>query len=125
MRKVQFADGQEPNKNKADSVSKQVQDAVAQAVAQALKKRGGGGGGDRGGNKGEDGKIKGKGKGSKTPRPKELFDMDITTKDGEPICFGFNLDGCDKATPGERCHKGFHVCARKGCQKAHSQRDHK
>ena len=122
--KLEKSVSKEQNKGKADPVSKQVQDAVAHAVAQALKKRGpGGGGGDGGGNKGDDSKPKGKG--SKTLRPKELFDMDVTTKDGEPICFGFNLDGCDKAAPGERCYKGFHVCARKGCQKAHPQRDHK
>jgi hypothetical protein len=112
----------ETDKSKTDQVTatlKSMQEAAAQAVAQALKKRG------RPGGASDQSKSKGKGKGARTPRPKELLNMDVTTRDGEPLCYAFNLDGCDKAAPGERCAKGHHLCARKGCQKAHSQRNHK
>ena len=27
------------------------------------------------------------------------------------LCFAFNINGCDKAQPGEACAKGYHLCA--------------
>ena len=42
------------------------------------------------------------------------------TAANEPICFNFNLRGCPNAKPGERCPRGWHVCAEPGCGKAHA-----
>lgn len=78
-------------------------------------------------------KQKGKGKGGKsipTPHgtirmPPELIGQNATNGDGEPICFSFNLNGCRGAKAGQRCSKGWHVCAKPGCDGHHSQRDHK
>ena len=68
------------------------------------------------------GKARGRGKGE--PRmPKELVGLAFSTKDGEPICYSFNLDGCSLAEAGKKCTKGWHVCMKKGCGKPHSQRD--
>ena len=65
------------------------------------------------------------GKAKRGPRmPPELVGMAYMTDRDEPICFAYNLDGCDKADSGERCPRGLHVCARPGCFKAHSQKDH-
>ena len=71
------------------------------------------------------GNDKGRGKGNKSRRIRRMPFIDdfeakgfvTKTKDGEPICFGFNLaSGCPDASPGQRCKKGWHVCAAKGCQ---------
>ena len=84
------------------------------------------GGGDSGGGGSSKGKGRGKERGGKTPRmPKELVGLDFSTAKGEPICFAYNLDGCDKASPGQRCPKGWHCCMRPGCGKPHGQRDHR
>ena len=41
----------------------------------------------------------------------------VKTKDGEPICFNFNMSGgCSAASLGQRCPKGWHVCAKASCQ---------
>ena len=41
----------------------------------------------------------------------------VKTKNGDPICFGYNLPaGCTAAATGQKCPKGFHVCAAGGCQ---------
>ena len=37
-----------------------------------------------------------------------------------PICFDFNISGCNKAPAGGACPKGRHVCFRGGCFKSHS-----
>ena len=47
-----------------------------------------------------------------------------TTAAGEPLCFNFNIKGCPKAKPGERCDRGWHLCAEIGCQKPHPMREH-
>ena len=40
-----------------------------------------------------------------------------TTKDNEPICYNFNLlKGCTSAALGQRCPRGWHVCAKPQCQ---------
>ena len=57
--------------------------------------------------------------------PKDLIGMEPTTDENEPICFDYNLGGCAKARPGEACPKGKHVCCRKDCFKAHSQKKRK
>ena len=72
------------------------------------------------------GKSKGKGlkgsKGAKVERsgqmPKALIGLNNKTKDGEPLCYGFNLNGCQGADTGKKCTKGWHVCAK--CLGAHS-----
>jgi len=68
-------------------------------------------------------KGKGKGKGKKDNRPRqapaELRGKQLTTSNGDNICYSFNLGGCPDAAPGERCPKGWHVCAEPGCGKAH------
>ena len=38
--------------------------------------------------------------------PARLRGFNPRTADGRPICFGFNLDGCDQAQPGGQCPKG-------------------
>ena len=43
---------------------------------------------------------------------------------GRRRCFGYNLDGCDLAQPGEACPRGHHLCAKKGCDKPHPQHAH-
>ena len=53
--------------------------------------------------------------------PKELEGLQATGSDGQPRCFGFNLDGCKGAKPGGRCNRGVHACMK--CGKPHSQRD--
>ena len=65
------------------------------------------------------GKSKGKGK-----MPAELRGMEAYGPDGDSRCFSFNLVGCCAARAGQPCPKGWHVCMRQGCGKAHSQRDH-
>lgn len=69
-------------------------------------------------------KGKGKGKRNMIRLPPQLLGMAPTTSQGEPICYDFNLKGCQKAKPGERCQKDWHLCMRWGCQKAHSQQEH-
>eukprot|EP00435_Cladocopium_sp_Y103_P016429 s3380_g4.t1 len=76
-------------------------------------------------------KAKGLGKGkqrkganphSSVRMPAELIGHHAMTGDGEPICFSFNLSGCDAAGVNERCKKGWHVCTK--CRGGHSQRNH-
>ena len=60
--------------------------------------------------RGSQNKGKGKGRGRETPMPKALIGKSATTKDGEPICFGFNLpQGCNDVEAGKRCRRGWHV----------------
>ena len=72
--------------------------------------------GGKGKNKGKD---KGKSKGS-SYLPPELKVDGARAKDDEgvPICFSFNLRGCEGAKPGGRCPKGRHVCILRRCQNA-------
>lgn len=70
-------------------------------------------------------------KGERAPRapavPQELRGKWHKTPTGDRICFAFNCkSGCSDAIvkPGERCAKGFHVCAKPRCQKAHSLEQH-
>ena len=72
--------------------------------------------------KGKKGNGKGKNKMIRLPPP--LIGMSPTTASGEPNCYDYNLKKCDKAAPGQRCSKGWHLCMRHGCGQAHSQLDH-
>ena len=76
------------------------------------------------------GSRKGGGKGSKRGSPggrqrehrnhvAVMAGMATKTKDNESICFNYNLaHGCTLAQPGQRCPRGWHVCAKLQCQKA-------
>ena len=72
------------------------------------------------------GKGKDKGKRSTPPVPQELRGKWFKLPNGEPICFGYNCkSGCSSKTkPGEKCSKGWHVCAEPKCQKNHSLTQH-
>ena len=51
--------------------------------------------------------------------------LDTGAHAGEPVCFGFNLsDGCAGAASGARCGRGWHLCCRPGCAKAHPCHQH-
>ena len=77
-------------------------------------------------------KGRGKGKGRKggkstPPIPAELRGKWHKTGSGEPLCFGYNCaSGCsDKSVqPGQKCARGWHLCAEPKCQKPHSLRQH-
>ncbi len=47
--------------------------------------------------------------------PEALKGCASSKSEGKRICFAYNIDGCDKAQAGERCEKGYHLCATKGC----------
>ena len=73
------------------------------------------------------GKAKAKGNGRERNAfrmPRELVGQDAADSQRRPICFDFNLQGCNKAEPGGRCKSGMHLCSRPGCHQAHSQKDH-
>ena len=72
------------------------------------------------------GKGKGKGKRSSPPVPQELRGKWYKMPNGDPICFGFNCrTGCSsKVKAGEKCARGWHVCAEPKCQKNHSLAQH-
>ena len=68
------------------------------------------------------GKSKGKSgnqKGSTAFPPPSLQPGVGRTAEGHPICFAFNLGGCDGAPAGGTCPKGKHVCTKIGCQHPH------
>eukprot|EP00971_Amphidinium_carterae_P225045 4464093-Amphidinium_carterae.1 len=49
--------------------------------------------------------------------------------DKEPICFSYNMGTCESGKkPGERCNRGFHVCAMNlngvACSKPHTFKEH-
>ena len=78
------------------------------------------------------GKGRGKSKSKKggrgtPPIPTELRGKWHRTGSGEPLCFGFNCaTGCnDKSVqPGQRCARGWHLCAEPKCQRPHSLQQH-
>ena len=78
------------------------------------------------GGPGPKGKGKGKGKKTSPPVPQELRGKWYKMPSGDPICFGFNCkSGCSaKVKAGEKCAKGWHVCAEPRCQKNHSLVQH-
>ena len=105
-------------------------------VARAPKDPAGGGGDKlrwnpynpgKGSGGGDKGPGKGKGKKRSPPVPAELRGKWFKTSSGDPLCFGFNCaSGCSsKINAGERCPKGWHLCAEPKCQKAHSMQQHK
>ena len=74
------------------------------------------------------GKSKGRGKrgaNREIPMPAGLLGKNAKTAAGDPICFNFNLAGCNQAGVGGRCPKGLHVCAEPGCGRAHPLKEHR
>lgn len=43
---------------------------------------------------------------------------------GKHVCFAYNLEGCPNASPGDRCRRGWHLCAEPGCAANHSLNAH-
>ena len=73
------------------------------------------------------GKASGKRDRAGSRAPPEMHGKATRTKDNEPICFAYNIQGCSLAQPGQRCPKGWHVCAAPQCQSApmpHSMASH-
>ena len=72
------------------------------------------------------GKSKGKGKKGKTtpPMPQALRNKWHRTGAGEPLCFAYSLGGCDHARDGERCPKGWQLCAEPKCLQPHGLSNH-
>ena len=73
------------------------------------------------------GKGNGKGKkgGTRLRVPKELIGKWSQNKDGERLCWAFNMQcGCTDAAPGGKCSRGLHLCAEPGCLQPHSLQDH-
>eukprot|EP00971_Amphidinium_carterae_P336697 6473200-Amphidinium_carterae.1 len=67
----------------------------------------------------------------KAPIPNTLPGCVASRGDGQPICFSFNIksQGCTTCQPGDRCRKGWHVCAKEtspgvACGKPHPQHEH-
>ena len=100
-----------PRKPTAERPGKKERDQVredelrAKAIDEVFRREKGAKGG---------GKDKG-GRGTKTP--KDLIGHN-TKIDGVPLCYAYNLSSCSNATPGQKCNRGLHACARKGCEKA-------
>ena len=46
------------------------------------------------------------------PVPSVLKGGAAKTSDGAPICFNYNLRGCQGAKAGAKCNRGLHVCAK-------------
>lgn len=66
------------------------------------------------------GKSKGKGKkGKNPPLPLSLRGKWRRTARGEPLCFAYNIGGCDRAGDGQRRPKGWHLCAEPRCLMDH------
>jgi len=100
--------GAGPSRKERKKEAKRQAEAAAQRqpAAQPAQQTGGG---------------KGKGKGGKTKMPQGLRMPGFTSTDesGSPICFAFNLKGCQDAPPGGTCSKGRHICALASCRKPH------
>ncbi len=63
------------------------------------------------------GKRKTKGEHVQTWVPPKLRGGKPTNPSGSPICFNYNLEGCDAAQPGSACPRGLHICCK--CFKSH------
>ena len=44
---------------------------------------------------------------------------------GDAISFNFNFGFCCGGVPSQRCDKGWHVCAKPGCQQVHGMTNHR
>ena len=68
---------------------------------------------------------KGAAKGNFMRVPGELLALGCvaSTAKGHRLCFDYNLKRCKLPTKDQRCSKGLHLCAVKGCQKMHMAMD--
>ena len=69
---------------------------------------------------------KGEGKGESAGRvPAELLALGCVgaTPKGHRLCFDYSLKKCCATVQNQRCAKGLHLCAVKGCHKAHAALD--
>ena len=68
---------------------------------------------------------KGKGKGKKgkssgsNSAPRGYAGCTGRDQKGRPICFDYNISGCQHAADGAACRKGRHVCFKANCHKPH------
>ena len=75
------------------------------------------------------GKGKGKGKSKQSNQfmrvPSELLSLGCVgaTPQGHRLCFSYNLRKCSNPVQNQRCDKGLHLCAVKGCMKQHPAMD--
>ena len=72
------------------------------------------------------GKSKGKNTGGQNMRiPFELLNLGCTgaTPQGHRLCFSYNLKKCSSQVQNQRCEKGLHLCAIRGCYKQHPALD--
>ena len=92
-----------------ENTIKQLREANAALKAQRFGKDGRA----KGGRVKDKGKDKGKGAGS-AGLPWELRKPGVSgvTSNNEAICYGFQFGTCTEATPGGRCRRGRHVCAK-------------
>ncbi len=81
---------------------KKARKAAAKAAAAAKAT-----GGSKGKGKGKDGKPS-------AGVPAELAAFSCKTADGSPICFGCNMDGCNRTLTKNRCQRGLHQCVKCG-----------
>ena len=68
------------------------------------------------------GKSKGKTSGGQNMRiPLDLLNLGCTgsTPQGHRLCFSYNFKKCSAQVQNQRCEKGLHLCAVKGCFKQH------
>ena len=68
---------------------------------------------------------KGTSKGNFMRIPTELLSLGCvaSTPKGQRLCFDYNLKRCKLPVKDNRCAKGYHLCAVKGCQKNHMAMD--
>jgi hypothetical protein len=72
------------------------------------------------------GKSKGKNAGGQNMRiPFDLLNLGCTgaTPQGHRLCFSYNLKKCSSQVQNQRCEKGLHLCAIRGCYKQHPALD--
>ena len=72
------------------------------------------------------GKSKGKAAGAQNMRiPLDLLNLGCAgaTPQGHRLCFSYNLKKCTSQVQNQRCDKGLHLCAVKGCYKQHPAMD--
>eukprot|EP00435_Cladocopium_sp_Y103_P042439 s723_g11.t1 len=69
--------------------------------------------------------AKGSNKGNFSRIPTDLLALGCVanTAKGHRLCFDYNLKRCKLPVKDQRCSKGLHLCAVKGCQKMHAAAD--
>ena len=65
------------------------------------------------------GNSKGKGKNPVIPNALRYPGVEAVDAEESPICFAWNMEGCQAAPPGGRCPKGRHICMLASCRGTH------